>query len=143
MEELEKHLLSVFTSSTFNQCEHQLLPHMTGKPLEIRINEMARPYAIHMPAQILAHWAKVVKANLARDIELGVLEKLEVNNHTDWCTRMHIVAKVPSQPDMGLRRTVDFQELNKVSARQTHHKTSPFTQASRVPRNQLMLCGMA
>ena len=62
-------------------------------------------------------------------------QKLEENDHTDWCARMHIVEKVPGHPDKGLRRTVDFQELNKVSARQTHHTPSPFTQASWVPQN--------
>ena len=45
---------------------------------------------------------------------------------------------IPGHLAKGLRRTVDFQELNKVSARQTHHTTSPFTQASWVPWNQLM-----
>lgn len=48
-----------------------------------------------------------------------------------WCQRMVIAAKKDGTP----RRTVDFQPLNKVAHRDTHHTMSPFTQARSVPPN--------
>ena len=44
---------------------------------------------------------------------------------------MVVVAKKDGKP----RRTIDFQELNKATLRETHHTPSPFHQASVIPPN--------
>jgi hypothetical protein len=45
---------------------------------------------------------------------------------------MVLVAKHDGSP----RRTVDFQELNKHSVRQTHPTTAPYLQAASVPKDK-------
>ena len=62
--------------------------------------------------------AEEIKAGLDRDVSLGVIEKLPVNTPTDWCARMVLV---PKPNGNGVRRTIDFTALNKVSQRQLHN----------------------
>ena len=58
-------LMEEYASSTFNTCEHQPLPMMSGAPpMRIHIKEGAKPTAIHRPAVIPAHWQEEVKADL-------------------------------------------------------------------------------
>ena len=61
--------------------------------------------------QVPMHWQAAVKAGLDRDVRLGVLEKVPVNDPVTWTSRMVITPK----PDGGPRRVVDFQQLNKHS----------------------------
>ena len=53
---------------------------------------------------------------------MGIIEKVPVNTHTHWLSRMVCVPKQNGEP----RRTVDFKDLNKASKRQTEHTKSPF-----------------
>ena len=129
-EKLEQWLLKYYGASTFNICEHQALPKMSGPPLKLIIDENATPHAVHTPIPVPLHWKKEVKASLDRDENLGVIEKVPWGISTTWCSRMVVVPKKDSTP----RRTVDLQPLNAVSARQTHHTPSPFHQAASVPR---------
>ena len=72
-----------------------------------------------------------MKADLDRDVALGVLEKVPDNCPVTWLSRMVITAKANGSP----RRTVDYQPLNKHSLRQTFPMQSPFQLASQVPAN--------
>ena len=49
-------------------------------PLRIFVDDEARPIAAHSPSQIPLHWQQAVKDGLDRDVRLGVLEKVEVND---------------------------------------------------------------
>lgn len=132
-EKLEQWLLQYYSASTFNVCEHQPLPKMSGPPLKLIIEENATPHAVHTPIPVPLHWKKAVKASLDRDENLGVIEKVPWGTPTTWCSRMVVVPKKDGTP----RRTVDLQPLNAVSARQTHHTPSPFHQAASVPHGMI------
>lgn len=57
-----------------------------------------------------------MKADLDRDIHLGVIKKIPHGTPDTWLSNMVIVAK-----DSKLRRTVDYQALNKAATRETPH----------------------
>ena len=128
-ERLEKWLLQYYASSTFNTCEHQPLPMMEGPPLHLMVDPDAQPVAFHTPIPVPIHWQGEVKAGLAQDVRLGVIEPVPVGEPVTWCHRMVVCAKKNGQP----RRTVDFQPLNAHALRETHHTQSPFHQARSVP----------
>ena len=126
---LEEHLLHVYSSSTFNTCEHQPLPLMSGPPLRLAIDPLATPTAHHTPIPVPLHWQEEVKAGLDRDVRLGVLEQVPIGTLVTWCHRMVVCPK----KNGSLRRTIDFQALNRHATRETHHTQSPFHQARSVP----------
>ena len=132
VERMERWFLEEYASSAFNNCPHQPLPLMSGlPPLRILLKDDAEPHAIHKPATIPVHWLEEVKADLERDIALGVIERVPQNTPVTWCARMHVVGKKDRKP----RRVVDMRQLNKSSIRQTHHTEPPFRQASSVQPN--------
>ena len=114
---LEQWIREHYASSAFNVCECQPLPRMHGEPLKINVREGCKPVASHTPIPVPIHWHKEVKAQLDRDVKLGVIERVPSGTDTTWCHRMVIVPK----KDMTPRRTINFQPLNAVAARQTHH----------------------
>ena len=128
---LEEYLLNYYKSSTFNICEHQTLPMMTGPPMKLMIDPNAIPYASHKPIPIPVHWQEDVYAGLAQDVRLGVIEPVPVGTPVTWCHKMIVVPKKSGKP----RRTVDLQKLNRYAIRETHHTESPFHQARAVPPN--------
>ncbi len=128
---LEDHLRKLYGSSTLNTCPHQQLPLMSGPPLRLMIDPDATPVAHHNPIPVPLHWLKQVKEGLDQDEALGVLEQVPIGTPTTWCHRMVVCAKKSG----ALRRTIDFQALNKHATRETHHTPSPFHQARLVPRN--------
>ena len=128
-EKIEKYLLEYYKSSTFNNCENQILPMMTGPKMHIMMDENAKPVAIHKPIPIPIHWQKDVYAALDQDVKLGVIEPVPVGTPVTWCHKMVVIPKKSGKP----RRTVDFQALNKYAIRETHHTESPFHQARAVP----------
>ena len=99
--------------------------------MRLFMDKDAKPVAVHTPAPIPVHWASQVKAGLDRDIRLGVLERVPVNEPTSWCSRMIITPKHDGSP----RRVIDYQPVNDHCPRQTHHTRSPWQVASSVPRN--------
>ena len=126
---LEEHLLHTYRASTFNTCEHQPLPLMSGQPLRLMIDPSAKPVTHHNPIPVPLHWQEEVKAGLDRDVRLGVLERVPIGNAVTWCHRMVVCPK----KNGSLRRTIDFQALNLHATRETHHTQSPFHQARAVP----------
>ena len=128
---IENYLKDQYASSAFNVCTHQPLPMMTGPPMRLLIDPDAKPTAFHTPLTVPLHWMEEVKADLDRDVRLGVLEQVPMGEPVTWCHRMVVCAKKNGKP----RRTVDFQPLNKHAARETHHTQSPFIQARTAPQN--------
>ena len=128
---LEKWLLEYYGSSTFNVCEHQPLPMMSGPPMQLMVDSSARPVAHHTPIPFPIHWQDDVKAGLDQDVRLGVTEPVPIGTPVTWCHKMVVCAKKSGKPI----RTVDFQPLNLHASRETHHTQSPFHQARAVPPN--------
>ena len=127
---LKEWLVKRYSATTFNTCEHQPLPMMSGEPLELHVNPESRPVATHKPAMVPIHFQEKVHADLERDVRLGVLEKVVPNTPVTWCSRMVVMAKSDGSP----RRTVDLQPQNKASVRQTHHVQTPFKLAEAIPQ---------
>ena len=120
-----------YRNSTFNCCETQIQTPMSGLPLPLNVDPSVTPTAFHKPVPVPIHWKDEVKAQLDRDVKLGVIEPVPWGEPTIWCSRMITVAKKNGSP----RRTVDLQALNDASVRQTHHTPPPFHQAMSVPHN--------
>ena len=131
IQKLERWLLDFYKNSTFNVCEHQALPMMSGPPLRLMIDPAATPVAKHKPIPIPIHWQDDVYAGLEQDCRLGVIEPVPVGTPVTWCHRMVVCAKKSGKP----RRTVNLQALNDHAIRETHHTESPFHQARAVPSN--------
>ena len=102
---------------------------MSGAPLEIHFKPDHSPKAHHTPIPVPHHWKSHVKADLDRDVRLGIIEQVPPGTPTIWCSRMVVVPKKDGSP----RRTVDLQALNHATYRSTHHTPSPFNQACLVP----------
>ncbi|KAL8569022.1 hypothetical protein ACOMHN_048270 [Nucella lapillus] len=130
-QKLEEWLLDYYKKSTFNVCEHQTLPMMSGPPLRLMVDPNADPIAHHTPIPVPVHWQDDVKAGLDQDVRLGVIEPVPVGTPVTWCHRMVVCPKKSGKP----RRTVDLQPLNRHAVRETHHTQSPFHQARAVPHN--------
>ena len=128
---LKDFLLDYYRKSTFNLCPHQELPKVEGPPLKFILKENAIPKAVFTPATVPVHWQEAVKAQLDRDVEMGVLERVPPNEPTEWQHRMVVVRKTNGSP----RRTVDMKSLNEASIRQSHPQLPPYQKAMLVPEN--------
>ena len=126
---MKEWLLSRFASSTFNKCPHEVLPTMEGPPIQMHIEEHARPVSLRKPAPVPLHWQEQVERDLQRDVALGVLERVPHGEPTNWCFRMVVTRKDDGSP----RRTVDLSPLNKFCERELHTSRSPFNLARSVP----------
>lgn len=128
---MEAWLLEYYKSSSFNVCEHQALPMMSGPPIHLMVDPDARPVASHTPIPVPVHWHEDVKAGLNQDVRLGVIEPVPIGTPVTWCHRMVVCPKKSGKP----KRTVDLQPLNRHAARETHHTQSLFHQARAVPHH--------
>ena len=121
-EDLEKHILEQFSSSTFNVCPHQPWPEMHGPPMRLMIDRDAKPVAVHKAIPVPVHYQEKIKEGLDNDCSMGVIEPVPEGTPTTWCHWMVVCSKKSGD----CRRTVDFQALNKCAARETHHTPSPY-----------------
>ena len=128
-ERLKDWILEHYAASAFNVCPHQPLQSMKGPVMNIAFREDYTPVAVHRPIPVPHHWKKAVKEGLDKDVELGIIEPVQTGTPTKWCSRMVIMPKEDGSP----RRTVDLQELNAATYRETHHTPPPFHQVSAVP----------
>ena len=128
-EKLQQWLSDYYSASTFNVCEHQPLPMMSGPFMRLMVDPNAKPVACHSPIPVPVHAQDEVKAGLDQDVRLGVIEPVPVGTPVTWCARMVIQWKKSGKH----RRTVDFQPLNKHAVRETHHTQSPFNQVRSIP----------
>ena len=134
---MKQYLMDRFSSSSFNICEHQALPLLQNSPpLELHTDPTAIPVAVHRPAVVPLHWKQAVYEGLMRDVRLGVIERVPLNTPVTWQSRMHITAKHDGSP----RITIDYQAVNAVSPRQTHHTHSPWHIAFTIPAGQRKSC---
>ena len=124
---MKRWLLERYSASAFNKCTHQPLPEMKGPRVEIDLTEDAVPRPVSTPASVSLHWQEQVKADLDKDEDMGVIERVE--ERSEWCQRMVVVRK----PDGSPRRTVDYQPLNKFCRREEFVMNSPSKQARSVP----------
>ena len=131
--QLERFIKDHYKASAFNTCEHQPLQAMTGPPLDIVFKEGTDPVAVHTPIPVAYHWKTQVKAELDRDVKLGIIEEVPAGTPTKWCSRM-VVA--PKQNTGKPRRTVDLQSVNDATYRETHHTETPHQLVSNVPAGQ-------
>jgi hypothetical protein len=140
LDALKQHLLDRYADSSFNVCEHQQLPMLKGSPpLELHSGSLSpttRPIAVHRPAMVPLHWQEPVLQGLLRDLRLGVIERVPLNTPVRWQSRMHITAKHNGEP----RRTVDYQAINDVSPRQTHHTQAPWHIVASIPEGVRKSC---
>ena len=95
------------------------------------VDPNASPVTIHTPISVPLHWQEQVKADIDRDMALGVIEPVPVGEPMTWCSRMVITRKKSGGP----RRCMDYQTLNKFCSRETHHTVSPFHQATLFPED--------
>ena len=131
VEALKEWILDYYSASTFNVCKHQPLPLIKCEPLKLHVDPNATPTAVHKPALVPIHWQNKVYEDLERDVRIGVLERVDPNTPTTWCSRMVVTCKADGTPS----RTIDLQPQNTHSVRQTHHVPSPFHLADRVPQH--------
>ena len=87
-------LLQRYAASTFNVCPHKQLQQMSGPPLEIYLENNAKPLA-HTPI----HWQKQVKANLVQNEKLGALQSVSFGESVSWCHRMVVTRKLDGHLD--------------------------------------------
>ena len=131
---MKQWLFDHFASSTFNQCEHQILPDMEGPDLEIHVDENAKFVNFTTPATVALHWQEKVKSDIDRDVALGVLEKVPYGEPVKVCHRMGCTRKQNGDP----RRYVDLSPLNDFCLRETYPSESPFILARQVVSNSVM-----
>ena len=80
-EVLKKLMVGRYMSSAFNNCRNQNLTTMfTEQPLQLFADPTIKPVAIHKAAVIPIHLKAQVKADLDRDVRLGILEKVDLNS---------------------------------------------------------------
>ena len=133
-QKLQQWLVEAFASSAFNTCTHQPLQGMTGVPMKaVRKKPGGKLPQVFTPIPVPFHWKQQVKADLDRDVRLGIIEPVPQGEVTECCSRMVIAPKANGKP----RRTVDFQELNDATLREIHHTPSPINLVSSLPGGKL------
>ena len=134
LEKFERWLLECFASSAFNTCTHHPLQAMTGVPMKAvkRKDGVTHP-RWYTPIPVAFHWKKQVKADLDRDVRLGIIERVPQGELSEYCSRMVIAPKSNGKP----RRTIDFQQLNKATIREVHHTPSPINLVSQIPADMV------
>ena len=92
--------------SSFNNFRLQPLKMMyTDKPLELFVDLSIKPVAIHKAAIVPIHLKARVKADLDRDVCLGILEKVNLNTPVKWLSRMMVTMKKDGSP----HRIIDYE----------------------------------
>ena len=88
-EVLRKNIVKRFMNSWLNNCRIQPLKMMyTDKPLELFVDPNVKPVASHKAAVIPIHLTARVKADLDRDVRLGIFKKVNVYSPVKWLSCM-------------------------------------------------------
>ena len=83
-ESLRRLIIKLYAESGFNNCRIQPLKMMNSdKPLQLFVDPTVKPVAIHKAAIIPIHLKARVKADLDRDVRLGILEKVDIKPHLE------------------------------------------------------------
>ena len=105
-EGLRRFIIKRYMKSGFNNCRIQPLKIMySDKPLQLFVDPNVKPVAIHKAAIIPIHLKARVKADLDRDVRLGILEKVDVNSPVKWLSRMIVIMEKDGSP----WRIIDFK----------------------------------
>ena len=128
--EMKKYLLDYYKHSVFNNRSLDPLPEMAGPPLEIHIDEAAKPFVCHKPNSVPIHWDDEFYKELLNDQKKGVIEPVEYGVPVTHCYRVVLKRK----PNGSFRRTVDYSPLNQKCKRETHSIEAPIVVVRRVPR---------
>ena len=102
------------------------------EPLRLFVDQKVKPVVIHKAAVIPVHLKEAVKADLDRDVQLGILIKVYVNSPVKWLLRIIVTLKKDGTP----RRIIDYKRLNDAIPWQTNITQSPFNCASACPPNK-------
>ena len=101
----------------FNNCRVPPLAMMkSAEPLKLFVDPAVKPVAIHKAAIIPIHLKARVKADLDRDVRLGILEKVGINLPVKWLSRMLVTMKKDGSP----HRNIDYKKLNNAVPCQTN-----------------------
>ena len=65
----------------------------SAEPLKLFVDPDVKPFAILKAAIIPIHLKAKVKADLDRDVRLGILEKFNINSPVKWLSRMLVTIK--------------------------------------------------
>ena len=128
---IENWIKDYYRSSVFNNCQHQPIPMMSGPPVSIHLDPEAKLPAHHKPIPVPLHHQDEVYEGLMSDVKKGVIRPVAVGQKSTAISPMLIQTKKNGKP----RRVIDYQQLNKFCARETHHTMSPFHQATLIPAN--------
>jgi hypothetical protein len=91
---LRKWIVDNYRPLAFNQCTHQVLCVVDSPPLlNLSVDYLVKPRAIHKPAQVPLHFIDEVREGMKKDVCLGVLERVPENTPNTWCSRMCVVPK--------------------------------------------------
>ena len=102
---------------------------MSSPPMRIMVDPNAQTVARHTPVPVPFHWQdNLKKTGLDQDTRLGVLEPVPMGKPVTWFHRLFVCAKKNGKS----RGIVDFQALNTLATRKTHHTQSPFHQVRSV-----------
>ena len=121
--------LRTYRFSADDKLPPEPLPCMVGPPMEIHLDENAKPRVCHKARPVPVYWGEQVCNDLLDDKKRDVLERPPLGEPITWCHQMVLTSKHDGSP----RRTVDLSPLNKYCKRETHNSESPFHVARRVP----------
>ena len=83
----EKWIFERYVSSAFNIGEQQPLPMMdSSPPVKLLIEEDSEPKAITKASPIPINWLPTIKAELDKDVRLGVIAPVPENTPVTWCS---------------------------------------------------------
>ena len=102
---------------------------MSGEPQHIHIKHDAVPVAYHTPYMVPVHLRDAVKLAIEKKCKLGIIEKVSVEEVTEWCSRMVVQKK----KDGSVRICGDFTELNKNCLRESNPTLPPLNIVSNIP----------
>ena len=80
-----KWFVDQFASSAFNTCSHQPLKVMTGEPMKISFKDEYQVHCVHTPIEVPHYWKRKVKAQIDRDVRLGIIEPVPQGKPCIWC----------------------------------------------------------
>ena len=91
----------------------------------------AEPVASHSPVPVAHHLKREVKTLFDNGVKTGLMQVVPAGTPSTWCSRFLVTLKKNGK----IRPVVDFQPLNAVSLRETHHTATPWNLVSLIPKN--------
>ena len=78
-----------------NVCPHAPIPDVRGPYLRMLVdhNSTVKPVNAFTPAKVPLHWEDEVLADIQKDEDMGVIEKVPYGEPTTWCHRMVVTGK--------------------------------------------------